>query len=70
LQAAHSSQRGKEILAHWLALLDFLSKGIIAGKQIDFCSISRGLYYMRTHLEGMRESLEAKLVDRVGSTVL
>jgi hypothetical protein len=35
LQAAHSSQRGKEILAHWLALLDFLCKGIIAGKRID-----------------------------------
>jgi len=37
LQAAHpeASQRGKETLARWLSLLDFLSKGIIAGKDID-----------------------------------
>jgi hypothetical protein len=35
LQADHCSQRGKETLARWLALLDFLSKGMIAGKQID-----------------------------------
>jgi Apea-like HEPN len=37
LQAAYSdaSQRGKDALARWLSLLDFLSKGIIAGKTID-----------------------------------
>lgn len=37
LQAAQpeASQRGKETLARWLSLLDFLSKGIIAGKDID-----------------------------------
>lgn len=36
LQAAHpeTSERGKETLARWLSLLDFLSKGIIAGKDI------------------------------------
>jgi hypothetical protein len=37
LQAAHpeASQREKETLARWLSLLDFLSKGLIAGKEID-----------------------------------
>lgn len=37
LQAAHpeTSQREKETLARWLTILDFLSKGIIAGKDID-----------------------------------
>jgi hypothetical protein len=36
LHAAHpvASQRGKETLARWLSLLDFLSKGITAGKDI------------------------------------
>jgi hypothetical protein len=37
LQAAHPEalKRQKETLARWLSLLDFLSKGIIAGKEID-----------------------------------
>ena len=37
LQAANPeiSQKGKETLARWLTLLDFLSKGLIAGKEID-----------------------------------
>jgi hypothetical protein len=36
LQAAHPEpQRDKETLARWLSLLDFLSKGLIAGKKID-----------------------------------
>lgn len=42
LQTAHSlpAQRGKETLARWLSLLDFLSKGIIAGKSIDVDQLS------------------------------
>jgi hypothetical protein len=37
LQAAHpdAAQRQKDTLAQWLKLLDYLSKGIIAGKEID-----------------------------------
>jgi hypothetical protein len=37
LQAKHTdaSQRGKDTLAQWLAVLDFLSKGIIAGRDIN-----------------------------------
>jgi hypothetical protein len=37
LQAAHAtaSERLEETLARWLKLLDFLSKGIIAGRTID-----------------------------------
>jgi hypothetical protein len=36
LQAAHSeaSQRGKEALERWLSVLDYLSKGILADKEI------------------------------------
>jgi hypothetical protein len=37
LQAAHpdAAQREKQTLSRWLSLLDFLSKGIIAGQKID-----------------------------------